>query len=766
MPDSSTPQLPPRAETDQRETWRPSLAFVKVAIVSLLLGAGAFLLLIFLSPEPQTPRLIANLAICGLALVSWALVLRGQIRATFYSLAIGTWVLITFVGIFNGGALAPGLGAYAFIVLMAGWAISIRLAQILAGLSVAAIGGFVLADHAGVLPAPPASPATMYAIVMIATIILSAALISFLVSAFTQQLNKLRDTAVDLSRQSQALSSSQAELQRAQEVSKVGSWVYDLDADMMRLSDQTCRILNLAPGTNTSLDAYLERVHAEDRCVAATALQATSTGSSIDNTHRIVDSDITRWIRLKAEPELGVAGEVVRVVGIAQDITEHKKAQETIENLAYSDSLTQLPNRTLLRDRLYQLQTHSGRLVTWCAVLFIDLDHFKTLNDTQGHGKGDLLLQQVAKSLSGAVRQGDTVARLGGDEFVVMLNNLSSHAQEAASEAEAVCGKILSAIGQEYVLEGYKYRGTASIGVAMFQGCEASVDDLLKQADLAMYRAKATGRNGLAIFDPLMQTVASERAVLQEELGQSITAGQFELYYQAQVTHEGNITGAEALIRWQHPTRGIVSPAEFIPHAEETGQILLLGQWVLENACTQLTQWADRPHLAHLTIAVNVSPRQFQQHDFVDQVLQTLARTGAQPNRLKLELTESMLVADIDGVISKMAALRARGVVFSLDDFGTGYSSLSHLKRLPIDQLKIDGSFVRDILLDPNDAAIASMVVALSQTMGLSVIAEGVESAEQSARLATLGCHAYQGYLFGKPMPVTQFEAVLQVSSV
>ncbi|OHC64973.1 MAG: hypothetical protein A3H93_12300 [Rhodocyclales bacterium RIFCSPLOWO2_02_FULL_63_24] len=452
-------------------------------------------------------------------------------------------------------------------------------------------------------------------------------------------------------------------------------------------------------------------------------------------------------------------GRATHYVGTFTDITSRKTAEDEIRNLAFYDPLTRLPNRRLLLDRLQQALAASTRSARYGALLFIDLDNFKTLNDTLGHDIGDLLLQQVAQRLSGCVREGDTVARLGGDEFVVMLEDLSNDPEEAATQVETVGEKILLTLNQTYHLARYEYHNTPSIGVTLFADHEGTMDELLKRADLAMYQAKAAGRNTLRFFDPEMQAVVNTRAALEAGLREAVRQDQFILYYQAQVTGEGRLTGAEALLRWRHPERGLVSPLEFIPLAEDTGLILPLGHWVLQTACAQLSAWAGRPEMAHLTIAVNVSVRQFRHRDFVDQVLAILDHTGANPQRLKLELTESLLVDDVEDVIAKMAALKARGVGFSLDDFGTGYSSLSYLKRLPLDQLKIDQGFVRDILIDPNDAAIAEMVVALAASLGLAVLAEGVETEAQREFLSRQGCHAYQGYLFGRPLPLEQFEA-------
>ncbi len=465
------------------------------------------------------------------------------------------------------------------------------------------------------------------------------------------------------------------------------------------------------------------------------------------------------WVNITAVCD--EQGRVTHYVAAQTDISRHKEAEATITQLAFYDSLTRLPNRRLLLDRLQQAVAGSLRSDSVGALLFIDIDHFKTLNDTLGHDVGDLLLLQVAGRLEGSIRESDTAARLGGDEFVVMLEDLSNNRQEAATQAEIVGRKILTALNQVYTLREHEYTGSVSIGVALFSREASNVDELLKHADLAMYEAKAAGRNALRFFDPEMQAAVSLRAAIVSGLREGLRTQQFRLNYQPQVDGEGRVVGAEVLLRWDCPGRGLVSPAEFIPVAEETGLILPLGRWVLETACSRLAAWAARPETAHLTLAVNVSAAQFARADFVDEVLGVLASTGADPRRLKLELTESLLVDRVDEVIAKMSALKAQGVGFALDDFGTGYSSLSYLRRLPLDQLKIDQSFVRDLLVDANSATIARTIIALSQAMGLAVIAEGVETEAQQALLAGLGCHAYQGYLFGRPMPVEQLEASL-----
>ena len=454
------------------------------------------------------------------------------------------------------------------------------------------------------------------------------------------------------------------------------------------------------------------------------------------------------------------AGELV-MMGVTRDISQRMQAQAEINRLAFYDGLTQLPNRKLLQDRAQQAMAVSARSQRHGALLFIDLDHFKTLNDTRGHEIGDQLLQQVAGRLTLCVRAGDTVARLGGDEFVILLEELSEESSRAAAEAKVVGDKVLAALEPVFTLNGLEHAITASIGVTLFVGVTDSYDELLKRADLAMYRAKSAGRNGLCFYDPEMQSIVQARAALELDLRRALQQGEFVLHYQPQVLADGRIVGAEALVRWTRPGQGLVSPADFIPVAEESGLIKPLGLWVLQTACRQLVAWSGHEATRGLTLAVNVSPRQFRHSDFVASVLAALTQSGASPALLKLELTENLLLEDVEATIVRMQELRELGVSFSLDDFGTGYSSLAYLKRLPLDQLKIDRSFVRDVLTDANDASIARTVLALGHSLGLSVIAEGVETEGQRNFLAEQGCEGFQGYLFGKPVPAEAFERLL-----
>ncbi len=465
------------------------------------------------------------------------------------------------------------------------------------------------------------------------------------------------------------------------------------------------------------------------------------------------------WMEVDVMPVVDAGGGLVtHWVAVARDITRRKAAESEIKHLAFYDPLTQLPNRQLLMERLQEALTQNDLQPTEGSLMFIDLDNFKALNDTLGHHKGDLLLQQVAERLSGCVRKSDTVARLGGDEFVVMLSDLGRDPEQADAHSREVATSILAALAEPYLLAGNQHYSTCSIGVTSFNQNQTNIGDLLKQADLAMYQAKTAGRNTICFFDPVLQAAASAHATLQSDLRGALRENEFSLHYQPQVGPGGRMTGVEALLRWTHASRGQVSPSEFIPAAEDGGLILPLGQWALETACNQLAAWSDRPETAGLSIAVNVSVRQFRHPEFADLVLAALQNPKVSPHKLKLELTESLLAEDMEITIAKMAKLKSMGVTLSLDDFGMGYSSLSMLKRLPLDQLKIDKSFVADILSDPNDAAIARTIIGLAQSLGLGVLAEGVETEDQRAFLARQGCDHYQGYLFCKPLQIEALE--------
>lgn len=431
--------------------------------------------------------------------------------------------------------------------------------------------------------------------------------------------------------------------------------------------------------------------------------------------------------------------------------------------LAFYDSLTGLPNRRLLMDRLGHALVASNRSREFGVLMILDLDNFKILNDTQGHDVGDRLLIEVAQRLVANVRQEDTVSRLGGDEYVVMLEGLGADEASAANQAEVIAEKIRRALNQPYAISknGQTHNSTPSIGVTLFRGQDLSIDVLLKQADVALYQAKGAGRNAIRFFNPEMQAAIESRSAMEAALRNGLQQGEFQLFYQPQNDQDGRLTGAEGLLRWLPAHQAPVSPAQFIPLAEETGLIIPLGLWVVQTACAQLRTWAESPRTRDFQIAINVSARQFRQPDFVEQLRDTLERSGANPALLRLELTESIVLENVEEVIDRMRQIKALGVTFSLDGFGTGFSSLAYLKRLPVDQVKIDETFVRDVASDPNDAAIVRAIIAMIRSLGIEVLAKGVETDVQLEFLKDSGCINFQGYLFGKPMSIGEWDRIL-----
>ena len=471
----------------------------------------------------------------------------------------------------------------------------------------------------------------------------------------------------------------------------------------------------------------------------------------------------------------GLDGTRYGLMSVSRDITERKNHEEQIRRLAFYDPLTKLPNRRMLQDRLQLMVSASSRDERLSALFFIDLDHFKTLNDTHGHNMGDQLLIAVASRIQGSIREEDLVARLGGDEFVVMIANMGDDKVTAGHFAEEIAEKVRLAICKPYKLSIKEnsdtkneivFHCTPSVGISIFKSNLTSHDDILKQADVAMYQAKAAGRNTIRFFDPAMQLTLDKNAAILAELHQAIDNGEFELYYQIQIDETKGIQGAEVLLRWFHPTRGMISPLDFIPLAEESGLIIPIGCWVLESACQQLKIWETIPNRKNWQISVNVSALQFQQENFVEQVQEIISSKNINPHCLKLELTESMVLENVELIIEKMLQLNKLGINFSMDDFGTGYSSLSCLKRLPLKQLKIDQSFVRDITTDPDDAAIVQAIINLSSSLHYDVIAEGVETNEQRQFLFNNGCSQYQGFLFSRPVPITEFEELVSARSI
>jgi len=694
----------------------------------------------------------------AVALAGAWLLRRRHYEAAVIWMASGVWVTITGIALFHDGVRTPIYFAHPIVVIFLGWVVSTRAAIVTVVLTSATTLGFIVADALGWLPAVAPAPPLLHGIVQVFVLMLSAALVIYLVQAYRERLEQMQRASSEIAHANAVLRQSELKFATAFTSSPVAGSIATLDEG---------RIIEV--NDNFLRDFGWSRAEMQGKTAVEMGLWPDSRrrqqfADMLSRVGRTVNFE-SAWRHRNGElRNISISGEIIELDGVpcilayTTDITERKAAEEQIQRLAFFDPLTHLPNRRLLMDRLDQAITSCARHQRLGALLFIDLDNFKTLNDSYGHDKGDLLLKQVGARLVEVVRDGDTVARLGGDEFVVMLEDLSGDAMEAATQAESVGRKISDTLNESYDIRPLSFHSTPSIGITLFGAQHENIEEPIKRADLAMYQAKSAGRNTIRFYDPRMQAMVAARAALERDLRLALQLDQFVLHYQPQVQRGGLVTGVEALLRWHQPERGLVPPGQFITLAEETGLIVPLGAHVLDLACEELARWAIQPGLAHLTLSVNVSPRQFQQDNFVQQVLDALARTGAPAQRLKLEITENLLIANVDEVIAKMALLKARGVGFSLDDFGTGYSSLSYLKRLPLDQLKIDQGFVRDILVDANDAAIARMVIVLAESLGLEVMAEGVETAEQQQALQSQGCHAYQGYLYSRPLPIEAFE--------
>jgi diguanylate cyclase (GGDEF)-like protein/PAS domain S-box-containing protein len=537
-----------------------------------------------------------------------------------------------------------------------------------------------------------------------------------------------------------------------------GFYVTDLQGRLLEVNAAYSRVSGYDRDTLLTMHVgELEQGLAPEALIARLQSIAEKRSIHFETLHRRRDGTV--WpIEVSASYSPADGG---KIFVFSRDITERKRTEDEIRTLAFYDPLTQLPNRQLLMDRLRQALRASQRSGHPGALLFLDLDNFKQLNDTLGHNMGDQLLVKVARRLKACVRERDTVARLGGDEFIIVLEGMNVTPEKAAAQARQVAGKIVKSLDRPYLLGLNEYNSTTSIGVTLFYGLTEKTDELLKQADLAMYQAKSSGRNTVCFFDPVIQSAVENRSTMEKDLRRSLTRDHILLYFQPQVDRHGRLIGAESLVRWHHPARGVVGPDEFIGLAEESGLILPLGQRVLELACEQLARWHDDPVFSTLTLAVNVSARQFRHPDFVPQIRRLLDSHGIRRGRLKLELTESLLLQNVNESIKKMVELWEMGVNFSLDDFGTGYSSLAYLKELPLEQLKIDRSFVNDILSAGNDAAIVRAIITMGHNLGLSVVAEGVESQAQWDILLAEGCDIGQGYHFNRPMPIEEFEYAL-----
>ncbi len=592
---------------------------------------------------------------------------------------------------------------------------------------------------------------------------LQPALLATLVSAVTFLLISLLLVAIAVRRHlamARQLRESEQKLRRVLDTTHEGFWMVDPEHRIIEVNPALCSML-LRSRSEILGASLLDLLHEADHPVFFAAAGVRNGGATRhEMALRRPDGSLLAC-EFSITPMLDENGKPIGLFALISDITARKQAEEQIRNLAFYDVLTQLPNRRLLLDRLGQALATSQRSRQFGGILFLDLDSFKTINDTQGHDVGDLLLMEVARRLRACVRDDDTVARLGGDEFVVLLEGLHADQATAAAQVETVAEKLRDAINQPFSIKGHEFHSTPSIGVCLFFNHQIGVDELLKRADVAMYQAKDAGRNAIRFFDPAMQAALDARIALLADLRYALSQGQLHLEYQPQVDMSGRIFGAEVLLRWRHPKHGLISPAKFIPLAEESNLILEIGHWVLQTACGQLGQWSSNPAACGLRLAVNVSARQFRQREFVAQVEAVIHASGIDPTQLKLELTESLVLHNVADTIAKMQALKNLGVSFAMDDFGTGHSSLSYLKQLPLDQLKIDQSFVRDVATDPNDAAIVQTIIVMAKSLGLDVIAEGVETEAQLEFLLTHDCPAFQGYLFSRPVALAQFEALL-----
>ena len=547
----------------------------------------------------------------------------------------------------------------------------------------------------------------------------------------------------------------------------LGLWELSLRDDQMRVDGRSAAIQGYRQGDlEARAEGWRDDIHTEDAQHFDQQLERHLSGETpkFEAEYRIRHKD-GGWVWVQCSGKVvqrDAAGQPIYMLGTRMDISARKQHETEIERLAFYDSLTGLPNRRLLHERLNRSLAISQAQGQIGAIVFLDLDHFKSLNDTLGHDLGDQLLICVSSRLRQIVRSHDTVARLGGDEFVLLLENLGSTRAEARRNMESLGANLLQKLSSPYHLGDHQIYSTPSIGITLFEGGSSKLDELLKQADMAMYQAKSAGRNTLSFFEPEMQEQISADAQLQSDLHQALEREELELYYQPIVDRQRRTVGVESLVRWRHPQRGMIPPSRFIPVAEQCGLILPLGNWVLEQTCQQLVAWAADPATAHLSVSVNISARQLSQPDFVVRVIETVRKTGASPSRLKLELTESMFLLDVEDVIGKMVALKSYGIGFSLDDFGTGYSSLSYLQRLPLDQLKIDKSFVRELPGNINSATIGAAIMGLAHNLGLQVIAEGVETEGQMKFLLDGHCDAFQGYLFSHPLPLADFEHQLR----
>lgn len=735
--------------------WQPSIAAIRQACYFLLITCGMLLLVGFMFPAGGTIRLIGAACMLVVCAVCMVLLSENQARKAVQALLAGTWLTASALTVNTGGIDSVILAIYPPLICLTGWIFGVRSAVVLSAISIIWTLMLAVSQLFGYLPAPIQTPGLLRWLFTSVVLLFSLFAITYLIHFYERRIRSLRDLDA-------ALAQSESMFRSLTEMVPVGIFRADKEGNCIFVNPRYCEITGRSFKQSLG-KGWWSAVVPDDRHQLGKSWQLLiEQGTAFSAEYRLLRPDTTiTWVYSQAQSQLSPSGELIGFVCSITDITQNKAAESEIQQLAFYDSLTGLPNRLLLMDRLKHAATGSARTENGGALFFLDLDNFKTLNDTLGHDKGDLLLQQVAQRMRGCVREGDTVARLGGDEFVVVLENLSQYPKEAGRQAEAIGEKILASLNQPYQLAGVTHHSTASIGITMFNYPLDSVDEMMKRADMAMYQSKASGRNTVCFFDPEMQAVIAARVSLEASLRNGLQEKQFLLHYQPQVNSSGRITGAEAFVRWQCPERGMVPPASFIPLAEETGLIVPIDFWVLTTACQQLARWALHPKTSHLSMSVKVSAHQFRQRNFVEQVTQILDQSQAHSNLLKLELKESLLLTDVDDIIEKTNALSKRGVGFSLADLGTGYSSLLHLKQLSLDQLRIDQSFVRGLLTNPNAASVTRSIFALAESLGVTVSAEGVETLEERDALAAFGCHAYQGYFFSQTLPADEFERLL-----
>ncbi|MDO8699823.1 MAG: EAL domain-containing protein [Rhodoferax sp.] len=730
---------------------------LKLVIWGMLMGSLVFMVLLVNSRRGHMVPIFASIGLAILCAVALVMLRWRGVMPTAKLLVVGSWLLITLASFGGEGLNAPALLAYPLTLIFGGWMLGIGFCLRLFGASCIAVLaiGFKQQTGAavGVTPVPPATMAFAYLFILA----ISAVVTVYLLRVFQDRHAHERRLNHEIKRNLRTVEERESDLRVLTE--HIPGLVFEGDRNgrctfanrgfVEFFGIPVEKLTHYSVSQIIGLDTAKEFTPFHEAVLRGATVEFSSRKESAQGVWHNFDVTLVPKQRMQGQ-------EVSGWYGLMYDVTKREERVNELRERATHDPLTGLANRLLLEDRLAHAMERASRVDASVVVMAIDLDHFKAVNDMLGHAAGDKLLCEISGRLKSLVRSADTIARVGGDEFVMVMDGGVS-----AEAAELVATKILGELSRPVVLDAETVQIGGSIGIAIYPSAGLTSAELLRAADGAMYDAKAAGRDTLRFFDPKMQTELLRRSETEGELRQAILGRQFILHYQVQMQGD-RPTGAEALVRWKHPQRGLVSPAQFIPLSEESGLILPLGWWVLDTACEQLALWADQPGMADLTLAVNVSARQFRQSDFVSHVLAAIERSGANPNRLKLELTESLLVSNMDEVIVKMGQLKQKGVGFSLDDFGTGYSSLIYLKRLPLDQLKIDQEFVRDILIDPNDAAIAKMIVALADSMGLSVMAEGVETELQRHSLELLGCSAFQGYLFGRPLPVEDFERLVQ----